>query len=78
MQGSYATNATGRPPEDRICLHHLVTDAWMKCLWFQCQHLNIHIQMDLLDFYLLQQGDVELMELFARHWYRKEGLCTIN
>jgi len=72
------TRMSGKFSKIPFVYQDLVTDTWLEHLWWQFQHLDIHLLTNALDFTLQRQHDIEVMHLFIQGGYKGQELICSN
>jgi len=72
------TGLTGQLFDAPLILQDLVTDTWMKQTWIATREANIHLMINIPDFPLSRQGDIELVRIFLQHGLRQPQLGAIH
>jgi len=61
-----------------LCFQDQITESWLKHIWLHCEQLQIHINMDLPDFQIPCQGDIELMQAFTQTWLLEQQVLHLK
>jgi len=72
------TGLTGQLFEAPLILQDLITDTWMKQTWLATRDANIHLMIDIPDFSLTRNGDIELTQTFLQHGIRQPQLGALH
>jgi len=61
-----------------IGIYKYMTMSWFTKTWYHCKLLQIEITMEVKDFVLPRQGDVELMQILLKHGLQGHKLACMK
>jgi len=61
-----------------IGIYKYMTTSWFTKTWYHCRLLQIEITMEVKDFVLPQQGNVEIMWILLKHSLQEHKLAIMN